>query len=127
MQDRSEHDPFASRRDFLAGLAALGAGALLPGCQTAGGGPAAGGKPYRIDVHHHFAPPGYSSALKEKMLGHARWSVQATLDEMEKSQIQTAITSLINPGMQAWMGDVEGSRKIARIANEYGAQLKRDH
>ncbi len=118
-----------SRRRFLAGLTALGAGALLPGCQTAGPGVAgaAGGKPYRIDVHHHFAPPGYSSALKQKMLGHARWSVQATLEEMEKSGIATCFTSLINPGMQAWMGDVEGSRRIARVSNEYAAQLMRDH
>jgi len=114
------------RRKFLAGLTALGAGMLLPGCQTTGAG-AASGKPYRIDVHHHFAPPAYSSALKEKMLGHAKWSVQGTLEEMDKSGIATCFTSLINPGMQAWMGDVEGSRKIARVSNEYAAQLMRDH
>ena len=45
------------RRTFLAGLAALGAGAVLPGCQTTAATGAAGGKPFRIDVHHHFAPP----------------------------------------------------------------------
>jgi predicted TIM-barrel fold metal-dependent hydrolase len=98
----------------------------LPGCQATGPG-AAAGKPYRIDVHHHIAPPGYSSALKAMMRGHARWSPQASLDEMEKSGIATAFTSLINPGMQAWMGDVEGSRKIARVSNEYAAQLMRDY
>ncbi|HKU71880.1 MAG TPA: amidohydrolase family protein [Burkholderiales bacterium] len=113
------------RRRFLAGAAALGAAALLPGCQSAGGG--AGGKPYRIDVHHHIAPPEYSSALKAMMRGHAKWSVQASLEDMDKSGIATSITSLINPGMQAWMGDVEGSRKMARIANEYAATLSRDH
>ena len=113
-----------SRRNFLTGLAALGAGALLPGCETMGG---TGGKPHRIDVHHHIAPPAYSSALKAMMRGHAKWSVQATLEDMDKSGIATAITSLINPGMQAWMGDVAGSRKIAREANEYAATLNRDH
>jgi 6-methylsalicylate decarboxylase len=113
------------RRRFLAALSALGAGALLPGCQTPAGGEP--GKPYRVDVHHHFAPPGYSQELKALMLGHAKWSVQATLDEMEKSNIRTAFTSLINPGMQAWMGNVQESRKIARISNEYAAQLMRDH
>ena len=114
----------ASRRDFLAGMAALGASMLLPGCQTT---PAAGGKPYKIDVHHHFAPPGYSSALKAMMRGHAKWSPQGSLEEMEKSGIATCFTSLINPGMQAWMGDVESSKKIARISNEYAAQLMRDY
>ena len=115
----------ASRRRFLAGLATLGAGALLPGCQTTAG--TEGGKPQRIDVHHHFAPPGYSSELKALKQSHAKWSVEATLDEMEKSGISTAFTSLINPGMQAWGNDVAGSRRIARISNEYAAQLMRDH
>ena len=115
-----------SRRTFLAGLAALGASTVLPGCQTAGGG-SASGKPYRIDVHHHIAPPAYSSALKAMMRGHAKWSPQASIEDMDKSGIATAITSLINPGMQAWSGDVAMSRKIAREANEYAAKLGRDY
>jgi predicted TIM-barrel fold metal-dependent hydrolase len=113
------------RRRFLSGLAALGASALLPGCQTTP--EAESGKPFRIDVHHHFAPPGYSAELKALMQGHAKWSVHGSLDEMDKSGIQTSFLSLINPGMQAWMGDAAGSRKIARISNEYAAQLMRDH
>ena len=117
--------PHEPRRRFLSGLAALGAGALLPGCQTAGAG--AGGKPFRIDVHHHIAPPSYSAALKAMMRGHAKWSPQASIEDMDKSGIATSITSLINPGMQAWMGDMAGSRKIAREANEYAAKLARDY
>jgi len=61
------------------------------------------------------------------MRGHAKWSVQASLEDMDKSGIATALTSLINPGMQAWMGDAAGSRKIAREANEYAAKLARDY
>ncbi len=114
-----------TRRHFLTGLGALGAATLLPGCQTAATGTPA--KPYRIDVHHHFAPPGYSSALRALMRNHAKWSVQGTLDEMDKSGIATCFTSLINPGMQAWGNDPAGSRKIARLSNEYAAQLMRDH
>jgi len=117
-------DESASRRSFLTGMAALGASAMLPGCQTT---PAADGKPYRIDVHHHIAPPGYSSALKAMMRGHAKWSPQGSIEEMEKSGIATCFTSLINPGMQAWMGDVENSKKIARLSNEYAATLMRDY
>ena len=119
--------PLQSRRRFLSGLTALGAGALMPGCQTAGPAPAAAGKPYRVDVHHHIAPPAYSTALKAMMRVHAPWSVQASLEDMDKSGIATAITSLINPGMPAWSGDIPGSRKMAREANEYAASLARDY
>jgi predicted TIM-barrel fold metal-dependent hydrolase len=114
-----------TRREFLTGLAALGAASVLPGCQT--GGSTAGGKPHRIDVHHHIAPPSYSAALKQIMRGHAKWSVQASLEDMDKSGIATALTSLINPGLQAWPKDVAGARRIARESNEYAAQLGRDH
>jgi hypothetical protein len=96
MKPETTHEGAASRRKFLSGMAAFGAAALLPGCQTAG----TDGKPYRIDVHHHIAPPAYSSALKSMMRGHARWSVQASLDDMDKNGIATALTSLINPGLR---------------------------
>ncbi|MGH8641620.1 MAG: amidohydrolase family protein [Burkholderiales bacterium] len=119
--------PIGSRRSFLTGMTALGASTLMPGCQTAGQAPAAAGKSFRIDVHHHIAPPAYSAALKEMMRGHAKWSPQASLEDMDKSGIQTSITSLINPGMQAWGGDEAGSRKIARESNEYAARLARDY
>jgi 6-methylsalicylate decarboxylase len=122
--DETLTEETAARRGFLTGLAALGASAMLPGCQTT---PEAGGKPYRIDVHHHIAPPAYSSALKAMMRNHAKWSPQGSIEEMEKSGIATCFTSLINPGMQAWMGDVENSKKIARISNEYAATLMRDY
>ncbi len=109
------------RRKFLTGLTAPGAGALLSGCQTAGTGTAgagtAGGKPHRIDVHHHFASPGYSAALKLQMRGHAKWSVEASLEEMDKSGIATSITSLLNPGIPVWSGDAPMARKVAREAN----------
>ena len=114
-----------SRRNFLTGLAALGAGALLPGCETTGS--AAGGKPHRIDVHHHIAPPSYSAQLKSMMRGHAKWSVEATLEDMDKSGIATAVTSMINPGMPVWIGDPKTGSKVAREANEYAAKLNQLH
>src|SRR5262245_53187975 len=99
--ERDDAQIAQSRRGFLAGFSALGAGALIPGCQTAGQPQAAAGKPQRIDIHHHIAPPSYSAALKEMMRGHAKWSPQASIEDMDKSGIATAVTSLINPGMQA--------------------------
>ena len=111
------------RRAFLGSIAALGASALVPGCASVESGAAA----RRIDVHHHIAPPSYSAALKAMMRGHAPWSVEKSLEDMDKSGIATAITSLINPGLQAWPSDVPGARKIARESNEYAARLVRDH
>ena len=74
------------RRDFLAGMATAGAGALLTGGLSAqeqgrGGrgarGGAANAPPQRpipadiknnrgIDVHHHYAPPGWLKVLAEQ-------------------------------------------------------------
>jgi predicted TIM-barrel fold metal-dependent hydrolase len=118
-------DQILSRRRFLAGAAALGAGALLPACQSTGSTDVPNAR--RIDIHHHFAPPAYSKELKALKQSHMQWSVQGTLDEMDKSGVVTCFTSLINPGMQAWGNDLAGGRRIARVSNEYAAQLMRDY
>src|ERR1700676_5448850 len=48
-----------SRRAVLAGLTAIGAGALFPWTQALA--QKASGNPRRIDVHHHFTPPEYQA------------------------------------------------------------------
>ena len=111
-----------SRRHFIGGLGALGAGLLLPGCASTATG---GGKPYRIDVHHHFVAPTFAAALKARGQGAVRWSVEASLADMDKSGIATSLTSLIQPAMA--VGDVQGNRRLAREANEYAAKLARDY
>jgi predicted TIM-barrel fold metal-dependent hydrolase len=112
------------RREFLTGIAALGASTFLHGCASTDGASTAA-KPQRIDVHHHFVSPGYSAALKQLGQGHIKWSVQMSLDDMDKSGIQTSLLSLIQPAMT--IGDVALGRKMAREANEHAAQLVRDH
>lgn len=114
--------PELSRRGFLAGLGALGAGALIPGCATMGPG---SGSPQRIDVHHHFVAPTFSAALKARGQGHIAWSVQRSLEDMDKSGIATSLLSLIQPAMAA--GEVEANRRLARESNEYAAKIARDH
>jgi 6-methylsalicylate decarboxylase len=117
------------RRDFLGGVAAwgtlgtLGAGTLLQGCASTDGAGAAAAR--RIDVHHHFVSPGYSAALKKMGQGHAKWSVQMSIDDMDKSGIQTSLLSLIQPAMA--VGDVQAGRVMAREANEHAAKLAGAH
>jgi predicted TIM-barrel fold metal-dependent hydrolase len=115
-------NPHQPRRRFLSGLAALGAGALLPGCQTTGAD--AGGKPFRIDVHHHYVPDAYQAAMKAHKIRPVKWSLQGSLEEMDKSGIATATISPPPPGIT--FGDVPFGRKLARDINEAGAKMVSD-
>ena len=112
-----------NRREFLAGIGALASGTLLNGCASTP--TVTPGTRHRIDVHHHFVSPGFSAALKQIGQGHVKWSVQMSLDDMDKSGIQTAMLSLIQPAMT--IGDVALGRKLAREANEHAAKLVADH
>jgi 6-methylsalicylate decarboxylase len=88
--------------------------------------------PRRIDVHHHMLPPEYASLTRDRILeittGDAtvlNWSPAVTIEQMEQFGVASAILSLPVPG--AWYQGQENSRKLARIANEYGARLAKDH
>jgi predicted TIM-barrel fold metal-dependent hydrolase len=112
------------RRRFLTGLAALGAGAVLPGCQSAGQGRA----PSRIDVHHHLAPPGFIKEIVARKTGQRplmEWTPAKSVAEMDKAGIATAITSISEPGV--WYGDSAAARTLARECNEFGARMARDY
>ena len=117
-----------ARRGFLAGVAALGLGAM-----PAIGRPtraAAQDAKTRIDVHHHFIPQFHVDAMMapgRRATGPPpKWSPALSLEEMDKSGIATAILSIAQPGV--WYGDnVEEARGLARQLNEYGARLVRDH
>jgi predicted TIM-barrel fold metal-dependent hydrolase len=54
-----------------------------------------------------------------------KWSVQMSLDDMDKNGIATAMLSVVQPG--AWFGNPEETRKLARQLNEYAAGMVRDH
>lgn len=88
--------------------------------------------PRRIDVHHHMLPPEYASLTRERILQITsgdptvlNWTPAATMEQMEQFGVASAILSLPVPG--AWHGGKENSRQLARIANEYGARLAKDH
>src|SRR5216110_1680325 len=118
------------RRGFLSKLSALGAAGALPGgllAQEPKRAPVvARGKPYRIDVHHHLMYPGYLEEVGGRRAGSTfKWSPAMSIEDMDKSGIAVSVLSLIQPG--AATNEVEKGRKIARLSNEYGAQLARDH
>lgn len=80
-----------------------------------------------IDVHHHFAPDFHRDAVSGRRgdLRWPKWSVQMSLDDMDRNNIATAMLSVVQPG--AWFGDAAETRKLSRQLNDYGAGLVRDH
>jgi predicted TIM-barrel fold metal-dependent hydrolase len=49
-----------------------------------------------------------------------------SLEDMDKAGIDTAVVSVLNPGV--WFGQKdEEARRLARACNEYAANLERDH
>jgi 6-methylsalicylate decarboxylase len=115
-----------SRRNFIAGgAAALGLGTVAAGkpAKAQGTAPAR----TRIDVHHHYLPPFQRPVLLANRAGFGLpdWSVEKSIEDMEKAGTATAVLSAVQPGI--WFGDNEAARKLAREVNEYGAKLVTDH
>ena len=115
-----------SRRGFIA----MAASAALVGVGQAQEG-AATRPAHRIDVHHHILPPKYIEVARERLLSFApnfaqvlNWTPQQSIEQMDKFGIRTAMTSLSNPG--TWFGKVEEARALARMSNDYAAQMARD-
>jgi predicted TIM-barrel fold metal-dependent hydrolase len=85
----------------------------------------------RIDVHHHLLPAEYVSALAR--LGvtggggipFPRWSVDESLELMDRHEIEAAVTSISSPGVH--FGDPAAARDLARRCNEVSARLVQDH
>ena len=81
--------PALSRRTVLRGAAALGLGAaagIAPRTSLAQVPAASAGKPHRIDVHHHIAPPKYVAEFKSELQPPViAWSVSKSLDDMDKT------------------------------------------
>jgi predicted TIM-barrel fold metal-dependent hydrolase len=141
------------RREFLAGLAALGVSAAFPGAAAgrtdqpsrfvlrrpaeavaeAEGRPrgtqtAPRAMPHRIDVHCHFSAPGFIAAIKARNTGQRalmEWTPSQTLEDMDRDGVATSIVSTSEPNV--WFGDNTGARALARECNEYGARLMADY
>ncbi len=130
MDDPSSRHP--SRREVLAGLAALGASALLPTAKAQSRIQGA------IDCHTHFASPAYIKALTAKeghhIAGYTTWfalqtwkgySPSKVIDDMDQQGVATSMISCTTPG--AWFGDPAETRAMVREMNEYGAKMVSDN
>ena len=116
-----------NRRSFMAGgVAALSAGVLTAPALIRGA--TAQAKPHRIDVHHHISPPTWLDNLKRVNMANpplANWSVQKTLDDMDKGGVATAITSPTSPQTKPF--SKEEAARLARESNDYAKKLMSDH
>lgn len=111
-----------SRRDVLRAGAAAIAAASIPSSVFAQP------KPHRIDVHHHIVPPAWLAAMD--VIGRSdfplkSWSVQKTLEDMDKGGVATSMTSPTTPQVTP-LGQAVATR-IARESNEYAKKMVVDH
>ena len=142
------------RRQFLTGLATVGAGAFLSGCnrsEPAADAPAA--QPAsseslmdvaigrRVDVHNHFTSPGWYKELEAAdLVPSARkgWNPARTIEAMDKSGTATSLLSTGQAGgaftpdrlKQRGVSEAQAAQEIRRLAresNEYGAKMVSDH
>jgi len=118
------------RRSFLTGLLATGAASVLSSCAVT---PPKNASPLEakrdlVDVHHHVWAPAFLKELESRKLAEPparNWSLNKTLDDMALAGVTYSITSPTTPA--ASFGDAETMRRMARVSNEYGAQLARDY
>ncbi len=78
----------------------------------------------RIDVHHHFYPPEYRPVMGKygQMPAVKGWTLENTLEELDRNGVDTAMLSLSPPGVH--QGTLEETRKLSRHVNEHAAKLR---
>lgn len=117
------------RRHFLvSAVASLGLTAVRGGSASAFAQAGASARSTRIDIHHHFAPPAWVTAVKGRPLlqpANTRWTPAQSIDDMDKGGVGAAVISVTNPGL--WFGDNAATTRLARACNDYGARLVQDH
>lgn len=86
----------------------------------------------RIDVHAHFLPDVYQSALAEAgisqpdgIMAVPSWDEQHALDTMDRLDVEVAMLSISSPGVH--FGDDLAAGRLARAVNEEAAALRDRH
>ena len=83
---------------------------------------------YRIDVHHHPAPPISRGTVRagQTVRAAGNWTVAKSLEDMDRGGVRTAMLSLPH-SVQIWPGEIDEGRRLAREWNEFAATLALDH
>ena len=83
-----------------------------------------GAGPGRIDVHHHFFPPEYFANMggMTRMPPVRDWTLDRTLEELDRNDVDTAMLSLSPPGIHH-RTEAE-NRALARTVNQHAAALR---
>jgi predicted TIM-barrel fold metal-dependent hydrolase len=109
-----------------AGLFAAAAARGTATSTQSGSGTANAAKPHRIDTHHHIAPPKFVEEMRSLLQPPTiNWSIEKSLEDMDKAGVATSITSITTPGV--WIGDNEQGRRVARECNDHAARLCVDY
>jgi len=85
-------------------------------------------KRFRIDAHHHFAPPAWVEAMKGNKLlqvANTTWTAEKSLEDMDRGSASAALISITNPGL--YLGDQQQTNRLARECNDFGAKVVQDH
>ena len=86
---------------------------------------------HRIDIHYHIIPEPYVRALAKRAITGStfvkfpKWTPEKALKQMDRSLVETAITSLSTPGV--WFGDVALAAELSRLCNEFQARMVTDY
>jgi 6-methylsalicylate decarboxylase len=120
----------ASRRKLL--FAALGSAALgactTPSTSTSAAAPNLSATAGRIDVHHHIAPTPWLKAGRDVIDPLSKgWTVQRSLDDMDRAGIASSVVSITTPGIVLKGMPPAETRQLARECNEFSAKLTADH
>src|SRR6186997_1810324 len=94
------------RRAVLTGLLASTGAFLNRVPLVAAAAQATAAKPFRIDVHHHFAPPAWVTAVKGRPLlqaANTTWTPEKSIEDMDRGGVAASMVSITNPGL--WFGD----------------------
>ena len=95
-----------------------------------------------IDVHHHYAPPGWIKVLAEQDALNVEpwmgWTPAKAIEAMDRAGVQTSYSSITVPGI--YFAEGFGNQQappgakfrnnvpaLAREANEFGARMKSDY
>ena len=127
-----------SRRTFLKSFGAFGAATALSARAvwaqdtSPGSSPAASNaKPHRVDVHHHMFPPFVQERWKKDNIRTApvamRWTLEATIEQMNKGGVATSILSLASGGLNLPKLSADENRTMTRMVNDYAAKAHSDH